>query len=445
MTEMDCTVTNRAEGVCEDVVAECPELAQVLDLLATVDRATADAVELIGRLQQTGEVEAATGLPLELWLSVRGRRTRSDQRMLATAADTLARLPNVAAAFASGLLSWAQVRAIVLKCERLPRALCHAVDEALADHLLDLADAEPDEAVRLVSQALATLGPSVTGDAPPVDPRERFLCLQPRLDGTGGSVYGELDGIGFAVVDQATDPGPDPDGPRGRARADRLVDRLAASLAPGAQATDAEGGHPDDRTGHRPPLPVAPTLLLTMSLDSLLGLDRMPAEILTTLTGGRLKVSSDTARRLVDEGGAAVRSIVLDDTGRALGVGRRTRLARGWLRDAVLALRAVCGEPGCRRSSLICDVDHVHDWDRGGATDLDNLQPLCVPANRRGRKAAWDIEAADDGTRVWTHRRSGLTVRDLPETRRLGLARKDLSPAQPATRGDPSSGADPPA
>lgn len=453
MTEMLHDATVRTDEVGEDVMAACPELAEVLDLLAMVDRATADAVDLIARLQQTGEVEAATGLPLELWLSVKGRRTRSDRRMLTTTADVLERLPNVADAFSAGMLSWAQVRAIVLKCERLPRGLCHQVDEALADHLLDLRDAEPDHAVYLVSQALASLDPADVADRRPTEPRERFLALQPRLDGSGGSVYGEFDGLGFAVVDQATDPGPDPGAPHGRARADRLVGALARSLSPGTDGSTAAGaqdGDPaaagardgDPAAGTRDgdpgddaaPLPVAPTLLLTMPLDSLLGRDHTPAEVLTTLLGGRLKVSAATARRLLDEGGAAVRTIVLDATGRTLGVGRRVRVARGWLREALLACQPTCAEPGCDRSSLICDLDHVRDWERGGRTDLDNLQPLCVPANRTGRKQAWRIQTCDDGSRVWTHRRSGLTVRTLPATRRLTLRVTGAARSKPGSR-----------
>jgi hypothetical protein len=454
------------------------ELDRLLELLADADRLQARIVDLVGHLQVTGIAEESTGVPLELWLSARGRRTRSDRRMLATAADTLERLPSLRDAFARGDVSWSQVRAVTLRCERLPSHLCDAIDEALARELNAFVDTEPEALVHAVSQALAAIESSNRFRVRS-GPSRRFLHLQPELDQGGGRIYGELDPIGFAVLAQATEPGPPPhatarrqvgdtgeagvrDGiarTQARRRADRLVDLLARSLTdeappgsparqvtlanPSAAHPDAHGdaedglrasatrahawatrglaaGGADELDTEPEALPVAPTLLLTMSLDTLLGRDDTPAALLANVLGGRVRVPTDVARRLADRNGVSVRGIVVDDTGRVLGVGRRRRQPPGWVRDAILARDAVCAEPACERSALRCDLDHVRAWVDGGGTDVDNLQPLCAAVNRR-LKASWRVQVEPDGSRRWFHPRTGLTVRTVPTARRLGI------------------------
>lgn len=442
------------------VLDDCPELAELLDKLDAIDRATARAVRLLGRLQRTCEVEAATGLPVELWLSAEGRRTRSDRR--ATAAEVLEGLPHVDEAFAAGQLSWAQVRAIALVCVRLPGHVRAHIDRELGARLASFEDADPDDVVALVRQAAASFDGQVSErDVPAVTPEDRFVYLQPRLDGSGGSVYGELDALGLATFAQATDPGPppprtEPETVRSQAgrRADRLIDVLAASLAgdePAATSRRADPSGPPRGGSDGSLLPVAPTLLLTATLDSLLGRDDTPAELLVGLAGGRLKVPSEVARRLLDDGGAAARLLVVDDTGAVLGVGRRHRRPPRWLADATLALDATCAEPGCDRPAIQCDVDHIRPWDAGGRTDLPNLQRLCASANRIRDKAGWDVQPQPDGSRLWTHHRSGVTVRNLPATLRLPPPRGPQDAPVPGGQ-DPSApprvqpdGRDPPA
>ncbi len=372
----------------------CPPLGDLLETLRELDRLQSRAVELVAYMHESGEVEQSTGLDVEAWLAAEGRCTRSDRRMLGTAADTLRLLPGVRDAFRRGILSWSQVRAIALKCERLPGHLCRHIDDALGPEIDALSDAEPDAILHLVNQTIASIDPGNGRERHPAS-TQPFVHLQPHLDGDGGRLYAELDGLGLAIVERATDPGPPPAGsdaddqddesgrrqPRtqARRRAAKLVDVLAASLAAGSRtdhpsattgtlagARTQESGTPGDATragsGTSPAtatpgvLPVAPTLLLTMSLDTLLGRDDASAHVLSSITGGHLRVASATARTLIDQGGAAVRAIVLDDTGEVLGVGRRMRLARGWLRDAMLARDRVCAEPCCERAAQLSSV-----------------------------------------------------------------------------------------
>ncbi len=89
--------------------------------LRRVEQATAEAVELVGRVQRAGVTEELEGLPLELLLALQHRLVSSDARMLLEAARVLERMPCIKGLFAEGRLSWGQVRGIVARLRRLVR------------------------------------------------------------------------------------------------------------------------------------------------------------------------------------------------------------------------------------------------------------------------------------------------------------------------------------
>jgi hypothetical protein len=479
------------EVLLEGPAASCDVLVELVDTLRHIDRLTAKASDLVARVQTSGEVEDATGLPLELWLSAAGRRTRSDRRMLQTVAEMRSKLPSLAEGFDAGKVSWAQVRAVVCACAKLPDQVLRTVDEALAGEIETLVDADPDALVHVVSQAARSLegGPDAKQAATEI--RDRFLAIQPRLDGTGGSIYGEADAYGLAVISEALDAGTPPPDTRvrdqigevpsdetrrarvrmqqGRRRMDALVAMAERSLFSGAQpGNDVHRGHgaptpapstgvmdrdapPGGATGSQPPTRPSPTLLVTMSYETLIGLSDEPASLLTTLTGGRMKVAADTARRLVDEGGAGVRTIVLEETGQILGVGRGSYRPPGWLRDALLIRDQTCRAPHCLTAARRCDLDHADPWTNvsdadgrpvGGPTDVVNLAHLCRTDHGAKDRDGWHVYGLDHGRHRglhrWVHRRTGLTVDTAPATRQLALssvARRD-GPAVGA-RSDP--------
>ncbi len=87
-----------------------------------------------------------------------------------------------------------------------------------------------------------------------------------------------------------------------------------------------------------------------------------------------------------------VRRVVLGAQGVPIDLGRRVRLFRGGVRDAVwLAHGRSCIFPGC--DARFCDVDHGRGWSgEGGATAVANGVPLCDRHNR------WKHER---GYRIW--------------------------------------------
>lgn len=61
---------------------------------------------------------------------------------------------------------------------------------------------------------------------------------------------------------------------------------------------------------------------------------------------------------------------------------RTQRLANQKQRDLLRATLTACPVPGCRCAADLCEAHHIKAWKHGGATNLDNLSPLCRYHNR---------------------------------------------------------------
>jgi hypothetical protein len=439
------------------VLAELPELAAVLDALVSADERLLDAVLTLSRLVGSGEVERTTGVGVEQWLGIVARQTRMDRRLLLRLCRLLDRFPTLKAAVAARQVSFAQLRGLGLALRQAPTSIDGELDAFLARLLPEVAGAAPDVVVDQVARAIDELAPEVLDAAE--RGLDRHLYLQPNLDRTGGRFSGETDAIGLALLDEATAPTRaqlDHPGGQGGARHDNLLGRLAHACDPDHPSVDAAGldaARGDaDATADLPPdatdadLPWPPPtcaatrtrrpatdavrarsrstldvvlppvkLLARVELDRLLDGDRMPAELVTRLVGGRLRLASDAARRLLDARGVELRTIVVDH-GTVVGVGRHTRVPPGWLHDAAQAVHDTCTAPWCDRPARSCELDHAIPWhphrpdDPAGRTDIDELGPLCGGTNRDKEAAGWHVTQTADGRRTWTHPRTGLTI-----------------------------------
>jgi hypothetical protein len=417
------------------VLAEVPRLASVLEHLAAAERAQLAAVAELADLLAGDEVERTTGVGVDHWLAAVGRLTRMDRRLLVSTCRLLHRLPTLDAAVRTGRVSFAQLRGLTLTLRPVRRELDDQVDRvlsALLDGLGRFDRPDPDVLVRQVADAVDELDADDLADRERDSTGGRYLTLEPRLDGTGGKVSGDLDAVGLALVDAVTTPTAAQAaaaGGVGAARADLLLTRLAASGGAGAGqdagsdpdvATSAgsdAGGSGSARWGALPP----PKLVMRLRFETLLD-PTVPAELLTALVGGRLKLTGDAARRLVDERGALLRTILVDDHGAVIGVGRATRRPPGWLADTQLAVHDTCTGPGCDRPAATAQSDHAAPWwptrpdQPAGATDVANLGPLCDATNRDKEAAGWQVDQSAAGIRTWRHHRSGLTCTTVPAT-----------------------------
>lgn len=112
-----------------------------------------------------------------------------------------------------------------------------------------------------------------------------------------------------------------------------------------------------------------PTVVLSMTLDTYLGLDNDDAR---TAHGDR--IPAHVARHLATHADLQ-RVITAGST--ILHMGRKVRCATDDHYRALVARDRGCRWPGCHAPAAWCDIDHITPWHQGGTTDLDNLIMWC--------------------------------------------------------------------
>jgi hypothetical protein len=110
----------------------------------------------------------------------------------------------------------------------------------------------------------------------------------------------------------------------------------------------------------------------------------LPVEVL------RKHFDQGDVRPVVVRGG-----IVVHAPGR-LDLGRATRLANKAQRRVLSGLYPTCAIPGCPTRFDRCKLHHVVWWEHGGATDLDNLLPLCVRHHHNVHDDEWHLTLRPD-------------------------------------------------
>jgi 5-methylcytosine-specific restriction endonuclease McrA len=133
-----------------------------------------------------------------------------------------------------------------------------------------------------------------------------------------------------------------------------------------------------------------PTIQVTVSIETLLGLRDDPGEL-----AGYGPITADTARRIASEG--TWRRLLTDPrTGRFDELSVDTYEPPQDIRDHVIARDPVCIGIGCRLPWNRCDLDHRVPHPRG-PTSAGNLEPWCRTGHQI--KTFTDTEVVDDPTR----------------------------------------------
>lgn len=92
-----------------------------------------------------------------------------------------------------------------------------------------------------------------------------------------------------------------------------------------------------------------------------------------------------------------------------LQVGRTTRLATAAQRKALIVRSGgTCEWPGCTIPHSWCDAHHLHHWEHGGPTDLDNLALVCNHHHTRFHQAGFTAVITSAGLEV--HRPDGTQL-----------------------------------
>jgi len=106
-------------------------------------------------------------------------------------------------------------------------------------------------------------------------------------------------------------------------------------------------------------------------------------------------VSKETARRLSCD--ASVVTLLHDEKGRVLSVGRKTRTVPPAIRRALEAREPCCAFPGCDERRFL-QAHHLEHWADGGETKLENLAMLCHWHHELVHEGGFRVSRSQDGT-----------------------------------------------
>jgi len=101
-------------------------------------------------------------------------------------------------------------------------------------------------------------------------------------------------------------------------------------------------------------------------------------------------ISPKTAKRLSCD--ASLVTVLEDEQGRVLNIGRRTRTVQASINRALNIRDKTCRVPGCCESRYV-DAHHIKHWADGGETSLDNLVTLCRAHHRQLHQGCFTITA----------------------------------------------------
>ncbi len=114
---------------------------------------------------------------------------------------------------------------------------------------------------------------------------------------------------------------------------------------------------------------------------------------------------------------ATLRRVVLDDRGVPIDVGRKHRTATDAQWAAIKAVHRTCAWDGCTAPISWCQAHHIHEWERGGPTDLDNLVPLCSRHHHRVHEGRWQLKLQADRS-LHIHKPDGTLAAKVPTPQR---------------------------
>ncbi|MGH8251172.1 MAG: DUF222 domain-containing protein [Steroidobacteraceae bacterium] len=290
-------------------------------------------------------------------------------------AHALDKLPRIAASMQAGRLSYSKVR-----------AMTRVADETNEDYLLNIAlHGTAHQVEKLVrSYRRAKDSQELTREA--IQQRDQSLWLTTDTDGSlliRGRVPAEIGALFKRALEAAED-----------------------SLPP----KNVSAGTCLDETRRRQHRVEALALMAESFLASgpqeLCGGDRqqivvhVDAQTLKHNHAGRCELehgpamAAETARRLACD--ASLLTIIENEQGEPLNVGRKTRTIPPAIRRALNSRDQGCRFPGC---SFIRYVDghHVQHWAHGGETKLTNLVTLCRFHHRLVHEGRVVVQILDDG------------------------------------------------
>jgi hypothetical protein len=320
-------------------------------------------------------VEGRGSLPA--WLRQRARRSDRSAAHTARVARRLRDLPHVSRAWEDGVLSSAQIDAVVANLTDRTVALFIDVEAAMVTRLMGLGGRETVSVMRQFALwADALLGADGSEGDSNQEP-DRQLFLSSTLGGRG-ELQGHLDAESTDVVRTAlrlAERNDDPDEHRTPAqrRGDALVELARFYL-----------DHHDSTTGgrNRP------------HLNVVVDLEHLGATLGVNLTGDTHYSDAAIAQLLCD---ANLHRLIRAGDSCILDYGHATRTISPALWTALLLqYGGRCFFPDCDETPR--EGHHVVAWEDGGDTNLANVRPGCWHHHHLVHQAGWHQKLLPDGT-----------------------------------------------
>jgi hypothetical protein len=309
------------------------------------------------------------------WLAWRCGLSPSAAREKVRTANALRALPAISAAFADGKLSYSKVRA-------LTRVAASHDEDLLLAYALAATAAQVEERCRQIRNA----EPDSVHAARHAWQR-RSLTLFPDRERNSVRIVVELPADEGELVGRAVDSavaageaalGVEFAGERSgeswkAQQADAFVAIMKAYLGAGERSA-----------------PAADLYQVVVHVDdSALRGERLRGN------GGRSDLPVDTVRRLTCDG--SVVTVVEDERGTPLDVGRKQRTVPTALRRALWARDRGCTFPGCGRGHYV-DAHHIRHWADGGDTSLENTTLLCTHHHKLLHEGGFTIHRDERGS-----------------------------------------------
>jgi hypothetical protein len=291
------------------------------------------------------------------WLAWSCGLSLSAAREKVRTAQALRGLPAIAAAFADGRLSYSKVRA-------LTRIAQENDEDLLLAYALDASAAQVEERCR----QMRNTEPESVGVARRAWERRSLTMFRDQSRGCMRITIelpiedGELVG---RAIESAVAAGDAAFGAEFGSNPERSADAWRAQQADALVAISKAHLAGEARSGEGRSIAVADHYQVVLHVDE------------KSLRGGigRSDLPIETVKRLTCDG--SLITIVEDEHGTPLDVGRKHRTVTTALRRALWSRDRGCSFPGCGNNRYV-HGHHIQHWTNGGETSLDNLTLLCT-------------------------------------------------------------------
>ncbi len=332
---------------------------KIVGLAAYINAATYDLLVLIREFdERAGWLKWGLASCAE-WLHWRCDLSMSAAREKVRVAHALKTLPDIAAAFAGGRLSYTKVRALT----RVTRADNEA---DLLSFAIKTTAAHVDERCRELRCGTATS----VADANRAHASRSLRVFRDPSRGTM-TITVELPFETGALVEKALDRARD----TAAAEAPELMDESWSARQADALISMAKAY----LSGRSASSGSAENYQVMVHVDQ------------SALANGqgRASLPIESVKRLCCDGELV--AVVEDEQGEPLSIGRKSRAVPTAIRRALKARDRGCVFPGCGNTRFV-DAHHVEHWSAGGETSLDNLVLLCSRHHRLVHEGGFRIE-----------------------------------------------------